>query len=184
MDKIAFKKLTQNATLPDRGHPDDAGLDIYAAETVILEPQEKSLIRTDLAVNIPKGYVGMLTSRSGVSSKTELVVETGKIDAGFHGHMKVNIKNDDERLEEGTRFASRFIEKEEGLSELLYDIKGDKIDNGSPFKSSYGRKYKINKGDKIAQLLIVPIVTPEAIEVEEFTNTTARGEQGFGSTGY
>lgn len=97
MDKLQIKLLSENATLPTRNHSTDAGFDIYAAETVILEPQEKALIATDIAVNIPKGYVGLLTSRSGVSSKTHLVIETGKIDAGFHGNMKINIKNDFER---------------------------------------------------------------------------------------
>lgn len=174
MDKIAFKRLTQDAPLPDRGHPDDAGLDIYAAETVILDPQEKRLINTDLAVNIPKGYVGLLTSRSGVSSKTHLVVETGKIDAGFQGHMKINVKNDMEKSLEVTPKAF--------TTNYMYGLKNINEEEIGLF--SQPSCYQITKGDKIAQLLIVPIVTPEAIEVEEFTNTTARGEQGFGSTGY
>lgn len=84
---LEIKLLSENATKPKRNNL-DAGYDIYAAETVILEPQQKALIATDIAVNIPKGYVGLLTSRSGVSSKTDLVVETGKIDAGFQGHMR------------------------------------------------------------------------------------------------
>ena len=79
---LEFKKLSKDAIEPERGRL-DAGYDIFAAETVILEPQEKAKIRTDIAVNIPEGYVGLLTSRSGVSSKTHLVIETGKIDAGF-----------------------------------------------------------------------------------------------------
>ncbi|PNZ48558.1 dUTP pyrophosphatase, partial [Staphylococcus intermedius NCTC 11048] len=78
---LQIKLLSDNATLPTCNHSTDAGFDIYAAETVVLEPQEKALISTDIAVNIPKGYVGLLTSRSGVSSKTHLVIETGKIDA-------------------------------------------------------------------------------------------------------
>lgn len=168
MDKLEFKRLTPDAKLPERGHPDDAGLDIYAAETVTIEPQEKLLLDTDLAVNIPKGYVGLLTSRSGISSKTDLIVETGKIDAGFHGHMRVSIKND-------------FQNKEGVYVSYVKNIKNVKITDDL-FKKSGA--YQINKGDKIAQLLIVPIVTPEAIEVDEFNNTTARGEQGFGSTGY
>ncbi|REA96505.1 dUTP pyrophosphatase, partial [Staphylococcus pseudintermedius] len=88
---LQIKLLSDNATMPKREHDTDAGFDIYAAETAILEPQEKALIATDIAVNIPKGYVGLLTSRSGVSSKTHLVIETGKIDAGFQGNMKINI---------------------------------------------------------------------------------------------
>ncbi|GAB0349155.1 hypothetical protein JPSP56_25440 [Staphylococcus pseudintermedius] len=43
--------------------------------------------------------------------------------------------------------------------------------------------YQINKGDKLAQLVIVPIWTPELEQVEEFTSESARGEKGFGSSG-
>ncbi|OHS72737.1 dUTP pyrophosphatase, partial [Staphylococcus sp. HMSC74F04] len=80
-------------------HKTDAGYDIFSAETVILEPQEKTVIKTDVAVSIPEGYVGLLTSRSGVSSKTHLVIETGKIDAGYQGNLGINIKNENETLE-------------------------------------------------------------------------------------
>lgn len=165
---LQIKLLSDNATLPKRADDESAGYDIYAAETVILEPQEKALIATDLAVNIPKGYVGLLTSRSGVSSKTHLVVETGKIDAGFQGHMKINVKNDEEQTNEiGLHF--------NGI-------------DGKPLETTdnhvFLRTYKINKGDKLAQLVIVPIWTPELQEVKEFSNETARGEKGFGSTGY
>lgn len=91
---LEIKLLSENATMPKRDRL-DAGYDIYSAETVILEPQEKAVIKTDVAVNIPEGYVGLLTSRSGVSSKTYLVIETGKIDAGYQGNLGINIKNDD-----------------------------------------------------------------------------------------
>lgn len=140
---LEFKMLSKDATKPERGRL-DAGYDIFAAETVILEPQEKATIRTDIAVNIPEGYVGLLTSRSGVSSKTHLVIETGKIDAGFQGNMKINIKND----------RQDFVID----SDVYQDIKGEvhytdkTLDAGT---------YQINKGDKLAQLVIVPIWTPE-----------------------
>ncbi|HDT7152208.1 TPA: dUTP pyrophosphatase, partial [Staphylococcus aureus] len=79
---LQVKLLSENARMPERNHKTDAGYDIFSAETVVLEPQEKAVIKTDVAVSIPEGYVGLLTSRSGVSSKTHLVIETGKIDAG------------------------------------------------------------------------------------------------------
>ncbi|MWF62680.1 dUTP pyrophosphatase [Staphylococcus haemolyticus] len=163
---LEFKMLSKDATKPERGRL-DAGYDIFAAETVILEPQEKATIRTDIAVNIPEGYVGLLTSRSGVSSKTHLVIETGKIDAGFQGNMKINIKND----------RQDFVID----SDVYQDIKGEihytdkTLDSGT---------YQINKGDKLAQLVIVPIWTPELKEVEEFSYVSERGTDGFGSTGY
>ena len=166
MNTLEFKMLSKDATKPKRGRL-DAGYDIFAAETVILEPQEKAKIRTDIAVNIPEGYVGLLTSRSGVSSKTHLVIETGKIDAGFQGNMKINIKNDRQDL---------VID-----SDVYQDIEG-KIHYTD--KTLDAGTYKINKGDKLAQLVIVPIWTPELKEVEEFSYVSERGEKGFGSTGY
>lgn len=170
MDQLQIKLLSENATLPTRNHSTDEGFDIYAAETVILEPQGKELISTDIAVNIPKGYVGLLTSRSGVSSKTHLVIETGKIDAGFHGNMKINIKNDAQRS--GSFTSLKVI----GINESEF----------KPFDSGEYEigTYQINKGDKLSQLVVVPIVTPELQQVEEFTSESARGEKGFGSSGF
>ena len=111
------------------------------------------------------------------------MIETGKIDAGFQGNMKINIKNDIEVVN-----ADEFIYK---------DIKGETIDDGS-FNESIDEQsinpldifkprntsYVIKKGDKLAQLVIVPIWTPELKEVEEFSYVSERGTDGFGSTGY
>lgn len=174
MNNLNIKLLSGNATTPTRAYGVSAGLDIYAAETVVIEPQEKILLATDIAVDIPKGYVGLLTSRSGVSSKTHLVVETGKIDAGYNGHMKVNIKNDREvGAEGGAKFynANFYLDIQE---EMQVD-----------FKNNYcPMSYKIFKGDKIAQLVITPIVTPEVNVVEEFESESERGTNGFGSSGF
>ncbi|WP_017722709.1 dUTP diphosphatase [Staphylococcus xylosus] len=170
---LQIKLLSDNATKPKRADDESAGYDIYAAETIILEPQQKALIATDLAVNIPKGYVGLLTSRSGVSSKTHLVVETGKIDAGFQGHMQINVKND-----------SVVLTPNEIKTRNIMDIKGEMMTYELAKEGFSIGSYVINKGDRIAQLVIVPIWTPELETVKEFSNETARGEKGFGSTGY
>ncbi|HEC2186852.1 TPA: dUTP pyrophosphatase [Staphylococcus delphini] len=172
---LQIKLLSDNATMPKREHDTDAGFDIYAAETAVLEPQEKALIATDIAVNIPKGYVGLLTSRSGVSSKTHLVIETGKIDAGYQGHMQINIKNDNETLE---NWVSCYF------SDIALDIEGNIIPLDSKDEVVMTGTYQINKGDRLAQLVIVPIITPELQQVEEFTSESARGEKGFGSSGF
>ncbi|WP_415425729.1 dUTP diphosphatase [Staphylococcus borealis] len=164
---LEFKKLSKDATKPKRGRL-DAGYDIFAAETVILEPQEKAVIKTDIAVNIPEGYVGLLTSRSGVSSKTHLVIETGKIDAGFQGNMAINIKNDAQRKD----FLGLHLKGIDGNPLIDEDM------------HVFLNTYKIKKGDKLAQLVIVPIWTPELKEVEEFSYVSERGTDGFGSTGY
>ncbi len=172
MNNLNIKLLSDNATIPTRAYGVSAGLDIYAAETVVIEPQEKLLLATDIAVDIPEGYVGLLTSRSGVSSKTHLVVETGKIDAGYNGHMKVNIKNDLVVLiPNGT------------ATNNIMNIKGEMMTTEQKENFCIGT-YVISKGDKIAQLVIVPIVTPEVSIVEEFESESERGTNGFGSSGY
>ncbi|UFA56471.1 dUTP diphosphatase [Staphylococcus aureus] len=130
---LQVKLLSENARMPERNHKTDAGYDIFSAETVVLEPQEKAVIKTDVAVSIPEGYVGLLTSRSGVSSKTH-----------------------------------------------VFDIKGE-IDLSDAIRQ-YGT-YQINEGDKLAQLVIVPIWTPELKQVEEFECVSERGAKGFGSSG-
>lgn len=165
-NQLEIKLLSDDATMPIRDRL-DAGYDIFAAETVILEPQEKTVIKTDIAVNIPEGYVGLLTSRSGVSSKTHLVIETDKIAAGFQGNMGINIKNDIQDFLIDTN--------------VYMNINGD-YEYASQTQNS--GTYKINKGDKLAQLVIVPIYTPELKEVEEFSYVSERGTDGFGSTGY
>ncbi|MEN2381723.1 dUTP diphosphatase [Staphylococcus warneri] len=149
----------------------DAGYDIYSAETVILDPQEKAVIKTDVAVNIPEGYVGLLTSRSGISSKTHLVVTLGVIDAGYQGNLGINIKNDSQDWY-GVKH-----------SRELLDIKNNDI-SGSGVYAPFQKEYQINKGDKLAQLVIVPIWTPELKQVDEFHTESERGKNGFGSTGY
>lgn len=169
-NQLEIKLLSDNATMPTRDRL-DAGFDIYSAETVILEPQEKAVIKTDVAVNIPEGYVGLLTSRSGISSKTHLVVTLGVIDAGYQGNLGINIKNDSQDWY-GVKH-----------SRELLDIKNNGI-SGSGVYAPFQKEYQINKGDKLAQLVIVPIWTPELKQVDEFHTESERGESGFGSTGY
>ena len=171
MNNLNIKLLSDNATTPTRAYGVSAGLDIYAAETVVIEPQEKILLATDIAVDIPEGYVGLLTSRSGVSSKTHLVVETGKIDAGYNGHVKVNIKNDD-------------LPRIPNLKQAKYKNLNDSYIKAKDNETYKIGTYKINKGDKIAQLVIIPIVTPEVNVVKDFDSESERGSQGFGSSGY
>ncbi|MEX5937155.1 dUTP pyrophosphatase [Mammaliicoccus sciuri] len=171
MNNLNIKLLSDNATTPTRAYGVSAGLDIYAAETVVIEPQEKILLATDVAVDIPEGYVGLLTSRSGVSSKTHLVVETGKIDARYQWQMKVNIKNDD-------------LPRIPNLKQAKYKNLNDSYIKAKDNETYRIGTYQINKGDKIAQLVIVPIVTPEVNVVEEFESESERGTNGFGSSGY
>ncbi|WP_256075363.1 dUTP pyrophosphatase, partial [Staphylococcus aureus] len=141
------KQLSKDARMPELNRKTEACYVIFSAETVVLDPQEKAVIKTDVALSIPEGYVGLLTSRSGVSSKTYLVIETGKRDAGYHGNLGINIKNDMEH----DGITSLYEDLDNKLVNTL-DIEGNYINEGEGSR----KVYKINKGDKLAQLVIVP----------------------------
>lgn len=145
MNTLKIKKLHEDATLPTRAHKTDAGLDLYASETITVT--RSTLVSTDIAVDIPKGYEGTIRPRSGLTSKTPLRVQLGTVDAGYNGKIKV-------------------------------------IADCYPATALQVIGHRVKKGDKIAQLVISPIVTPTVEVVEEFDSESARAENGFGSTGF
>ena len=84
---LSFKRLDPRATLPSRGSSQAAGLDIYSIEDVAIEPKQRALVRTGLAVAIPAGYYGRVAPRSGLATKKGLHVLAGVIDADYRGEI-------------------------------------------------------------------------------------------------
>ncbi len=132
-------RVTDEATLPVRAHPNDAGLDLFCFEDAILSPGQGKLIRTGIAVALPEGHVGLVADRSSMAKKG-LKTAGGVIDAGYRGEIQV----------------------------VLWNISREEM--------------RISRGERIAQLLILPIATPAVVEVKAL-DETKRGSGGFGSTG-
>lgn len=132
--------------MPERAHEFDAGLDIFAPESIILYAGNSVEVDTGVHIEIPVGYCGLLKSKSGLNVKHGITGE-GVIDHGYTGSIRVKLYNNskDEKM--------HFFEK----------------------------------GDKLIQLLIVPIETPELELVESiqelYGGDTERGDGGFGSSG-
>lgn len=84
---LSFKKLDERATLPSRGSALAAGLDLSSIEGLIIEPKERCLARTGLAVGIPEGHYGRIAPRSGLALRTGLDVLSGVIDADYRGEI-------------------------------------------------------------------------------------------------
>ena len=110
--------------LPTRAHEHDAGLDLRCAHKfgVILQPGERMLVDTGVAVNIPAGYVGLVHPRSGHAHKYGITVNNapGTIDAGYVGNIRVNLINhgsEPVELEYGERIAQLLVQRVE-LPEL------------------------------------------------------------------
>lgn len=90
---LPVKRLTPTAILPTRAHPGDAGLDLYADESVIVCATCRLLVSTGISVAIPPGYVGLVWPRSGLAVKHWISVDAGVIDAGYRGVVKVLLTN-------------------------------------------------------------------------------------------
>lgn len=87
---IQFKKLNENATIPNYAHHGDAGLDLVA--TSINKTDLYWEYGTSLAVEMPKAFVGLLFPRSSISKTAHCLKNSvGVIDSGYRGEIKVRM---------------------------------------------------------------------------------------------
>lgn len=131
--------LDEGAFMPERAHSTDAGADLRTPKELYVNPHSSVVVDTGVHVEIPKGYVGMLKSKSGLNVKYGITSE-GVIDSGYNGAIVAKLYN----------------------------------------HSNEVKKFEV--GDKITQLVIMPIITPKFYQVKSLEGSE-RGSNGFGSTG-
>ena len=119
METIKAAKLRDDAILPTRKHPDDAGIDFYSAEAKTIPPHAFDVVGTGITIEIPAGYVGLMKPKS----RNDHLLGAGVIDAGYQGEIRIKLAN----------------------------LTDDPL--------------VISEGQAIAQMLLVPIVTPAVEEV-------------------
>ena len=91
--ELYVKRHTDTARLPEKAHTGDLGYDIFADESVDLNPGERSLISTGIALRATNGKYGfILKDRSSMAVKG-LFSHAGVIDAGYTGEIKVLLHN-------------------------------------------------------------------------------------------
>ncbi len=137
--KIGFKKLHPEAKLPTYGHPTDAGMDLYTLETIIIQPREKVIIPTGLAIDLPVGYAALFWDKSSIASQKGLKSLGGVIDSGYTGEMKIILINLSEReviLEKGAKFIQLLIQKVEHCEIEFVDEVSDGIRGSGGFGST------------------------------------------------
>jgi dUTP pyrophosphatase len=132
----AFKFET-DAVIPSRANRNDAGLDIYSYEDVVIPVGATVKIRTGIGLHVPEGYVGKIEDRGSLASKG-LKTCAGVVDAGYSGELLIVMHN---------------------LSAIsgLYSNKNNDMET----------VYEIKKGDKIAQFLLYIVNTAPAVEVKQ-----------------
>jgi len=114
--KIQIKKISDTAIVPSFAHSTDAGMDFYANHDVLIEPGQRVLIDTGIAMAIPEGYVGLIWDKSGVAAKRGLKTLAGVIDAGYRGEVKVALFNtgtEEQTFAFGEKIAQMLIQKVE-----------------------------------------------------------------------
>lgn len=134
--------ISDNPNQFTKAHEHDAGYDIISSEDRKVSAGSRALISTGLRVAIPKGWVGIIKPRSGLSVKHSIDIGAGVIDCGYTGEVKVCF-----------------------------------INNGNV-------PYHIEEGNKIAQMIVVPIYTTWNVERVSSFSESERSEKGFNSSGY
>ena len=115
MIDVPVTRLRDDAVLPTRAYPGDAGLDLAACERHELGPGERALVGTGIAVAIPEGHAGLVTPRSGLAAKSGVtIVNTpGLVDSGYRGELRVILHNTDRHetvvIEPGMRIAQLVV---------------------------------------------------------------------------
>jgi dUTP pyrophosphatase len=113
--ELPVRRLRDDAVLPSRAYPGDAGLDLAACEECELGPGQRAVVSTGLAVAIPDGYAGFVLPRSGLARRHGItIVNTpGLIDSGYRGEVQVTLLNTDAaetfRVESGMRVAQLVV---------------------------------------------------------------------------
>tara|TARA_R100000750_G_scaffold50508_1_gene35395 strand:+ start:363 stop:818 length:456 start_codon:yes stop_codon:yes gene_type:complete len=92
---LEFFRIKDNALIPQRANPSDAGLDVFACleENVLVEPNESKLIPIGIKIGVPHGHMLQVMNRSSVAAKRSLIVGAHVIDSGYNGEIFVNLHN-------------------------------------------------------------------------------------------
>ena len=113
-DVLRFKQLDSRAVLPARGSALAAGLDVCSIEDVEIQPKQRGLARTGLAVAIPPGFYGRVAPRSGLALKQGLDVLAGVIDSDYRGELCCVLYNTGDepiQLPAGTKICQLIVEQ-------------------------------------------------------------------------
>lgn len=155
---VLIEICREDVELPNYANVGDAGMDIRSAVDLEIKPQETVAVPTGIKVAIPVGYEIQVRPRSGISLKTPMRVPNspGTIDAGYRDEVCVIMHNSSNA----------------NVGVFTLSDKGNK--QGT---------YKINKGDRIAQLVLKEVPIINWVKVDSVKDEGINRGGGFGSSG-
>lgn len=113
-NKILFKKISEDAIVPSKKNPNDAGYDFYSTEDYVLKVGERHLFMTKIVTHLPQWTYGRIAPRSGLAYKNGIDVMAGVIDSNYRGEigvLLVNLWNKNVSFIKGERIAQFIITK-------------------------------------------------------------------------
>lgn len=158
--EVFLEVCREGAVIPTYAKEGDAGMDVCAAEEILIAPGETVIIPTGIKLAIPEGYEIQVRPRSGISYNTPLRLSNspGTIDSGYRDELGIIMTNTSE--------------SNSGEQVLTIDSKGNK--KGT---------YRIRKGDRIAQIVLQVVPTMKFTVVDSVKDIGKDRGGGFGSTG-
>lgn len=149
MSVIQFQKLITDAFMPKRSHATDAGYDLFSPSDCIVQPGSNYLVKTGIAVRLPKSPVeglnvyGRIAERSGLALKKLINIGGGVIDSNYTGDLGVIVFNNGQEpfvISKGDKIAQLIVEVcILPVAEEVHDISGSETERGAVGFGSTGR---------------------------------------------
>ena len=139
---VHIKLLDPELPAPAYAKPGDAGADLRSRVDFELEPGERALVPTGVAIALPEGYVGLVHPRSGLATKNGITIVNapGTVDSGYRGELMVTLLNTDKtksfHVQRGDRIAQLIIQKYEHATFTVVDELDQTERGASGFGSS------------------------------------------------
>ena len=124
---VHIKLLDPELPAPTYATPGDAGADLRSRIDFELEPGERALVPTGVAIALPEGYVGLVHPRSGLATKNGITIVNapGTVDSGYRGELMVTLLNTDKtksfHVQRGDRIAQLVIQTYEHATFTVVD---------------------------------------------------------------
>ena len=124
---VHIKLLDPELPAPAYAKPGDAGAVLRSRIDFELEPGERALVPTGVAIALPEGYVGLVHPRSGLATKNGITIVNapGTVDSGYRGELMVTLLNTDKtksfHVQRGDRIAQLVIQKYEHATFTVVD---------------------------------------------------------------
>ena len=140
---VHIKLLDPELPAPAYAKLGDAGADLRSRVDFELEPGERALVPTGVAIALPEGYVGLVHPRSGLATKNGITIVNapGTVDSGYRGELMVTLLNTDKtksfHVQRGDRIAQLIIQKYEHATFTVVD-ELDQTERGSSGFGSSG----------------------------------------------